>query len=662
MPACSFITHNSKYGLDFYHHISSNTENRLLGGFLLHLDPLGQFNDIMDYLRAQAVLTADKKTENERRYRNIIANSGKEMESGEVRDLERLFVMGREGKLIKITDLNTNPDKQEEKYKVNFAANHGHNDIATGERVVDIEDVIGDAKVWMERDGLHARVYFANDDPKADHAYAISDNASYSIGTEWYPDGYYGADEEIDGLVGILREISMVDTGNDPRAYTLDHKPAETEAQGSVEAGDGNTIENNERDKEMSVKQDELTPDENKAIKNALAEVVDSFTTDVPEGETEPTAREAKDEESEAPAEAPAEEKKDVLRTPVVVIRDRAVKQEKVITKEDWLHGEAGHRAFADTLRKAGRMGATFDAMWREEASKHMSLDGVSGLPNPAPVEQYFINAIQKGDGIISHFQFINAKSFRIHLLSSESRAAGHKKGDTKANQSVTDNTRDLLVKMVYKRLDLDATELYENPWLIDFRSQELVDAIISEIERAAIIGDGRSAPSGNGADYRMFDGTRGFYSVEADAQAQSGIGQQLATSVTTAGNLYDGVVEARGEIKTEGSQILIASSSMVTDLLQAKANGAYLVTPGARIEDILGVERVYTPVWMDESSFDAFLLVNNAYKHGGENGIRVRAEFDTSNNTDILLDETPRFGSLGEYKSAVAISYQPES
>lgn len=612
----------------------------------------------MDYLKAEAVLTTDKKTENERRYRNIIANSGKEMESGEVRDLGRLFVMSRKGKLIKISDLNTNPDKQAEKYKVNFAANHGHNDVATGERVVDIEDVIGDAKVWMEDDGLHARVYFANDDEKADHAYAISDNASYSIGTEWYPEGYYGADEQIDGLVGILREISMVDTGNDPRAYTLDHKPTEAEAQGSAEDGDGESIENNERNDEMSVKKDELTPDENKAIKNALAEVVDSFTTDVPEGETEPTAREAKDEEGEAPAEeAPAEEKKDVLRSPIVVIRDKAVKQEKVIAKNDWLHGAEGHKAFAATLKKAGRLGATFDAMWREEASKHMNLDGITGLPNPAPVEEYFANAIQKGDGIINHFQFINAKSFRIHLLNSESRAAGHKKGDEKANQEVVDTTRDLLVKMVYKRLDLDATELYENPWLIDFRSQELVDAIIAEIERAAIIGDGRTAPSGDGADYRMFDGTRGFYSIEADVTAGTGIGAEFTAAVDAVDNLYDGVVAARGEIKKEGGQILIAKSETVSALLQAKANGGYLVAPGSRIEDILGVERVYTPAWMAESTYDAFLLVNNAYKHGGENGIRARTEFDTSKNVDVLLDETPRFGSLGEYKSACAIT-----
>lgn len=636
-----------------------------LWGFFLLRDPLRHYHEVMKYFSAQAVVTEDKQAKTERRYRNILANSGQEMESGEVRDLSSLHVMARDGKLKLISELNTNPDSQKEKYKVNFVANHGHNDVATGERVVDIEDVIGDAKVWMESDGLHARVYFANDDAKADHAWAISENASYSIGTEWYPDGYYGAGQEIEGLVGILREISMVDTGNDPRAYTLDHKPTETEAQGSVDAGDGEQLSNNNEENKMAdeiKKSDELTPDENRAIKNALAEVVDNFTTSAPEGETEPTAREAKDEEGEAPAEAPAEEKKDVLTRPVVIIKDRAVKQEKAVAKTDWLHGEAGHKAFADTLKKAGRMGATFDAMWREEASKHMNLDGITGLPNPAPVEQYFINAIEKGNGIINHFQFINAKSFRIHLLSSESRAQGHKKGDQKANQSVADTTRDLLVKMVYKRLDLDATELYENPWLIDFRSQELVDSIVAEIERAAIVGDGRTAPSGTGADYRMFDGTRGFYSVLADATAQSGIGTNLASSYTFEGNLYDGVVGARGEIKTEGRQFIVAKSSVITSLLQAKANGAYLVAPGTSIEALLNVDRVYTPQWMDDQSVDAFLIVNNAYKHGGEQGIRARTEFDTSNNTDILLDETPRFGSLGEYKSAVAITLSNES
>lgn len=621
----------------------------------------------------------------DRRYRNILANSGELMESGEIRNLDQLYVMDFDGKLVKVSDLDTNPEKQTEKYSVKAQADHG--EVQGDYLVPSIEKVFGDCRVWLEKDGLHARMYFANNDKLADHAWAISDNASYSIGIDWFPEGYQGVGYDISEPIGILREISMVVTGNDPRAKTIDHKATDTKAQGSVEVDD---VEKQYQpitgQSDMGKSLDELTSDERRAFGERFSELLDEFTADVPEDETEPTVDEAPEAEAEEKVEAEAEaeakaepeaeaeevseaeeekgeesvkdETKDGVM-PIVIVKEKDTVKQEIAHSTDWLHSEAGHIAFADTLRKAGRMGATFDAMWRAEASKHMSLDGVSGVPNPAPVEQYFVNALEKGDGIISHFQFINAKSFRIHVMTSESRAAGHKKGDTKSNQSVTDTNRDLFAKMVYKRLDLDATELWENPWLIDFRSQELVDAIIAEIERAAIIGDGRSQAN---PDLRMFDGTRGFYSVLADATAVSGVGTSLASSYSVDGNLYDGVVGAKGKIKAEGGQILIAKSSVVTSMLQAKANGAYLVAPGARIEDILGVERVYTPSFMDNASVDAILLVNNAYKHGGEQGIRTRAEFDTSKNTDILLDETPRFGSLGEAKSAVAITLSAES
>ena len=601
-----------------------------------------------------AQFVADAKAKTERRFRNILANSGQIMESGEVRDLANLYVMGYDGELYRIADLNTNPDKQTERYSVKAQADHG--EIIDGEIVPTIEKQFGSCRVWLEEDGLHARMYFADGDTLADHAWAISEDASYSIGMEWYEDGYYGTGKDITEAIGILREISMVLTGNDPRAKTIDQKPTEPQGQGAGEDGTGKQSTNPE---EEQVKTDNLTPDESAALKRTLAEelsaVVDKFTTDAPESETEPTAESTDAEEpagepvvAEAEAEETAEETKeeetkpqeedtvaeaeavnttDKLNSPVTVIKDKAVAQEAVAAKYDWLHSEAGHKAFADTLKRVGRLGARFDAEWANVASKHMSLDGISGLPNPAPVDQYFVDALENSDGIISRFEFITAKSFRIHVLESESRALGHKKGDTKANQSVTDTTRDCLVKMVYKRLDLDATELYENPWLIDFRSRELVDQIVRELERAAIIGDGRTAPAGTDPDYRLFDGTRGLYSILADATAQSGIGTKLASAVTVSGNLYDGVVAAKGEIKTEGGQYLVCKSSYITALRSEKTSAGYLIQPGARIEDILGVERVYTPTWMDNAS------------------------------VDILLDETPRWGSLGEKKSAVAIT-----
>ena len=624
----------------------------------------------MEKLQLKSHLTdAKQKTQ---RYRNILANSGQIMESGEVRDLDRLYVMGYDGELIKVSDLNRNPDKQTESYSVKAMADHGELDVF-GDLIPTIAKQFGACRVWLEDDGLHARMFFASNDSVADHAWAISEHASYSVGIDWYPDGYSGAGQTIDEPMGILREVSMVTTGNDPRAKTIDSKK-QAEAQGRAGFADNKEIKEDKMSENKTV--DALTPDEQKALTEELQAVIKRFTTDVPEDETEPTARgnegatDTKDGEAEAEAEV--EKKADKLHMPVVVIKDRAPKQKVVVEKtgDSWLTSKEGHVAFADTLKKAGRFGGYFDALWRQELSKHMSLDGITGLPTPAAIDRIFEDAMEKSDGIISHFNHVATRSLLVNLFNATTagtsdRAAGHKKGDTKQNQALTDNTRTVLNKMIYKKLDLDAMELYENPELVDFRARELVDAIIVEIERSAIIGDGRSAPSGSKADLRTFDGTRGFFSVKADAAAGSGIGQQLADTVERTNgdglNLYDLVVAARGLIKTEGAQYLDAKSAAITAMLQAKVSNAYVVAPGSRIEDILGVERVYTPAWMDtDTANDAYLIVNGAYTTTGDSNITTRAEFDTSKNTDILLDETPRGGSLTKYKSAVAIEVEP--
>lgn len=631
------------------------------------------------------IQTKDAKSDT-KRYRNILANSGEIMESGEVRDLDSLYVMDRGGKLIKISDLNTNPDEQTEDYAVQAQADHG--EIVEGMLVPTIEKQFGSCKVWLEDDGLHARMFFAEGDALADHAWAISEHASYSIGVDWYPQGYYGTGYEIDQPIGILREISMVLTGNDPRAKTIDSKEIEAEAHGSAEMDDGANNNNEEQDSMANTK-DELTRDERDALLAELSEVVAKYTADVPEDETEPTVQESKDD-VEAPAEPEKveedaeevveengeqeaeqenkEETKDMKTMPTVVVKD-AVKQETAVAQTDWLYTQEARQKFADVLRAHGSMDSAFNAAWRAEAAKHTSLDGITGLPIPANVEQMFEVALEKSDGIISHFRNINTKSFRVNLLNAvdedAGRAAGFKKGDTKSNQELEDTYRDILNIMVYKKLDLDAMEVYENPELIEIRAQELVDAIIVEIERAAIIGDGRTQPGSGDPDRRMFNSPRGFYSIKADAAAQSGFGTLVASTITAeAGdNLYDTVVKARGQIRAEGGQYIVAKASAITALLTAKANGQYLIAPGSRIEDFLNVERVYTPAWMEnDSENDAYLIVDGAYAMIGENGIRTRADFNTDTNQDVLLAETPRGGSLARYKSAVAIATLSES
>lgn len=618
------------------------------------------------------VSTTDAKIST-KRYRNILANSGELMESGEKRDIRNLYVMGTDGKLIKISDLNKNPDKQTEDYTVQAQADHG--EVIEGMLVPTIEKQFGSCKVWLEDDGLHARMYFAEGDALADHAWAISEHASYSIGMDWFPEGYFGAGYEITEPIGILREISMVLTGNDPRAKTIDSIKAEAEAQGSADAVDGVKDEGKEKSS-MVKKLDELTPDERDAMNARIAEVIDEFTTSAPEGETEPTARDESKDDAEAPAEAPAEkteevkeEAKDTLKQNILVIKDKKEVKQGVSVKEtkDWLYSKEARKAFADCAKKHDSLtSAEFKADWKAEVAKHQSIDGITGLPLPVNTTKIFADTLEQSDGIISTFRWIGGKSLPIEILSEaeegSARAGGHTEGDAKVLQSLKNVERNVLNKMVYKKLDLTAMQVYENPELIAWRAEELVNAIVVEMERAAISGDGRTAPAQGQPDRRMFANGRGFYSIKADAAQTSAtdLGTVLATTLTpaTGDNNRDKVIKARHMVKGAGRRILVAKSSFVEAVELAKTDAGYLVQPGASVEAFFGVDRIFTPEWMDnDTDNDAYLYIENQYGLIGQREFDNKPFFDTVYNTDNLLIEAPRGGSLVRPYAAVAIA-----
>jgi len=629
------------------------------------------------YYGAQLQLK-DAKADKKRRFRNILANSGEIMESGEIRDINNLYVMGYNGELYKISDLATDPEKQSERYAVKAQADHG--ELVDGELVPSIEKQFGSCRVWLEDDGLHARMYFADDDGLADHAWAISEDASYSTGIDWFPDGYFGAGYEIDEPIGILREISMVLTGNDPRAMTIDSKPDESKGSGGAAKSAAETL--NKKGNYMPKIKDALTPDERaemmKRINEAVDEVIDDFTTDVPESETEPTARESKDEadtsnestdENEA-TDAKKTSDSTILHKPFKTIKDRAPRQEKAVATKDWRFSDEAKRKFADIAYAHGGFKGGFAAAWQNELRGHGATtnDGITGLGLPVDTRSLFIDALEKSDGIISHFDELGGKSYLIRLLTAEdgndaetARAGGFTKGDTKILQKLLSTPRTVYNKMVYKMLDLDAMEIYENPEIIEVRARELVQALIVEVERAATIGDGRTTPTSGQADRRMFDGTRGFYSILADAQATEGFGQLMATEIElpAGSNLYDASIEAESEIDAEGGLVYITKKSLIKDLRLAKKSSTSnepLFEPGTRIEDLLQAERVYAPAWMQNAPIDVIVFANKTYGLTGEKTATMRPEFKTELNQDVLLAEFPRGGSLKAYKAAVAI------
>lgn len=648
---------------------------------------------------AAKIQTNDAKAANKRRFRNILANSGKIMESGEIRSLDDLYVMGFDGELIRIADLNKDPEKQTEHYAVKAQADHG--ELIDGELIPSIEKQFGSCKVWLQDDGLHARMYFADNDQLADHAWAISEDASYSTGIDWYPDGYYGTGKEIDEPIGILREISMVLTGNDPRAKTIDTKSS----KGTDGAAVGDNQNKIKKGKTMGKTIDELTPDERTAMQRELGEamnsVIDKFTTNAPESETQPTARDSKDNAentTEGEGEGDAAKTNDQLAPTtttkitktadgmrvspnVIVIKDQGgqAKQERSTDAKttDWRFSAEARRKFADMVYSHGGFKNGFVTAWHDylRTKKASTNDGITGLGLPVDTRSLFIDALEKSDGIISHFDQLGGKSYLIRLLTAEegndaetARAGGFKKGDKKLLQKMLATPRTVYNKMVYKMLDIDALELYENPDLIEVRARELVQAILVERERAAAIGDGRTAPTTeSAADRRMFDGTRGFWSMLADAQATEGFGTLMATSITmpAGSNLYDASIEAESAIEAEGRLVYITKKSVVKALRLAKKSSTSnepLIAPGTRIEDLLDAARVYTPSWMTNAPVDVIVFADKSYGLIGEKTATMRPEFKTETNQDVLLAEQPCGGSLKAYKAAAAITFATTS
>lgn len=434
---------------------------------------------------------------------------------------------------------------------------------------------------------------------------------------------------------------------------------------------------------------DELTPKEKTAMTQRLAEelvekaaeVVDEFTTDVPESETEPTARvdaeeseeavETQDEaeETETETKDAEEEEKEASKDAVVhniniTLRDRAVKQETPVVSKDAKAEakKAQYNAIRDALKASN---FKFDQKFNASLE---TKDAITGLGAPLNITNMFTDAMEHNDGILSYIYHIggtNGRGLRNNALAGTAdygnEAQGHKKGDTKVDEALTNTIRVAYDKMIYKKLSLDAMEIYENPELLEFRSRELLDQILLSIERAIFIGDGRSAPVGTEADLRMFDATTntGLFPIAADAAAQSGYGTLVAsTYAAKAGdNLYDAIVGARQWIRSEGEQILVVKPSVLTAAFQAKVGNRYLIEPGATAEDIFRVARVFMPMWMEYADEDAFLLVRNGYTTTGERNPRVYPFFDVSTNQNILLNEMPIGGTLTKYKSAAAIT-----
>lgn len=625
------------------------------------------------FIDAKVVLDAKITT---KRYRNILANSGELMESGEKRDVRNLYVMGTDGKLYKIADLATDPDKQTEEYTVQAQADHG--EVIEGMLVPSIEKQFGSCKVWLEKDGLHARMYFAEGDPLADHAYAISEHASYSIGMDWYPEGYFGTGYEITEPIGILREISMVLTGNDPRAKTIDSINADAEAQGSASDGDG--VANNIKEEKSMKKVDELTPDERKAMEAEIAGVIEKFTTDAPEDETEPTAVDTKDAEGEA--EAPAEkaeepkdeevkeEKTDALTQNVIVIKDKnTIKQEKVMTKttDAYLKTDKAVAAWGKALLDCAGDKTKFEDAFRKQAKA----DGVDLGENVSLVPEAVINAvteqIEDEDRIFNHV-FHTGLNFEVAgTATSEGAAKGHVRGKTKQEEEIEIAKRVLVPADLYKLIKLDHSMVKINGGIsssaiVRYVLREMPRKLFDAIDQAILVG-GITTDSDESGETEF----TALLPIIADiADAQGVYGSEYTAE---AGDTARAVIsKAAGRVVSGYDRTLITTEDALTDL-ENSLNGSFPVFPNGIDKNdprINGIRRIITPRWLTNEMLGDYtggIIVDlPSYHTVGDDSAERLTDYDIDTNKYVWEILACIGGGLVNKGAAVGIKASDES
>ena len=424
--------------------------------------------------------------------------------------------------------------------------------------------------------------------------------------------------------------------------------------------------------KEVTLKADEATEAE---VEEATEEKAEEEEKSEPEAEAENATEtegesvaeeEEKSEESEAEtteestkeeSEMDKEIAKEAIATPAVAVKATS---ENYLASKDYMN--VFKKAIIDTKGQSAE--ATKAVLKSHLASKGITGDAIL----PTEIASIFFKTWEDKGSILSTFRNINAPAAALYAFGGEGegiRAKGHKKGDQKAVQTVTSTRRDLKQKLVYKRQDYDLQDILDDTTgeLLRFRVEELGARVANEIALGAILGDGRTQPE-SGADYRVFDGTRGLWSMAADIAGNTAYQNAVANAVTYSAtdNIFDKIKKTLAQVRAinGGRKVVVVAPGALTDFEISKTeSGVYLIAPGTSASTLFPNTVIFEMDEMVGADYDVIAYADQGYALFSTNEM-VRTAFDLDYNTDAMLVERSVAGSL--YGNRVAAGYNAQA
>ena len=306
---------------------------------------------------------------------------------------------------------------------------------------------------------------------------------------------------------------------------------------------------------------------------------------------------------------------------------------------------------FANVLQdNAGASSEDFKKAWAAKVASK----GITNVEQllPGALVSAISDGIEKAGTI---WNVVNKTGLTVRRIDAETagaRAQGHKRGTAKKELSLTFTDRVIRAGYIYDYITLNKEDIRENQdtgALVRFILETLPKRIITEIERAIVLGDGRTA----GGD----DVIESFVSILKDAKAGT-----FATEYTPAKDepLYKSIIKAAAQIEAEGPIYAVLSKSAKADLkLSETKNGALVLPLGGDLAGTFELKEIFTPSWFNKTNatdYQAVLFVGDAYETVGDNSIEAFTNFSLSQNKQEYLQEIYAGGALTKVKAGVAI------
>lgn len=320
----------------------------------------------------------------------------------------------------------------------------------------------------------------------------------------------------------------------------------------------------------------------------------------------------------------------------------------------NYLSSEQATHDFLQSMRSS-KNAAEFSGKWREHLSENgiTIAEGSEDAFLPEAVRGRIEDAWEKPGNWLNRLNNTGAKAFTVRLNTSDqnaeiSRAKGHKRGEAKANESLTFAAKKITTQQIYKKIDLDNQTVFEDDGtLLNYIVDELVNQWLVEIERAILVGDGREDNDNNKIS-----------SVEAVVDAESLYVTTFAHSDEN--QLIDEIVQMVDSIKNdEGGAITLFMSQTTLSELRRFVFGDGSSAQYVRKEDMaeqVGVREIITTSLLGSGVKAIAMRLDKYVTVGRRNPAFVEWE-NYENNVRNYRVENPFGGALGAPKSAAVLT-----